>query len=61
MQSPASVPPHTCPNGRRLTKFQSGWGDLPLQKLLSVQVAFLNMLSLWFSLSSCRSGRRAPC
>lgn len=33
-------------NNGRLTRSQSGWGDLPLQKLLNVQVAFLSMLSL---------------
>jgi hypothetical protein len=40
--------------------FHSGWGFFPRQKLLSVQVAFLNIDSLWFSFKSANRGWRAP-
>ena len=43
-----------------LTVFQSGWGVLPRQKLLRVQVAFLSMLSLRLSPRRLSRGRRAP-
>lgn len=46
--------------GGTLTVCQSGWGVFPRQKLLSVHVAFLSMLSLRLSPRRLMSGRRAP-
>lgn len=43
-----------------LTVDHSGWGLLPRQKLLNVQVAFLNIESLWFSFNRANRGCRAP-
>lgn len=54
---------HPFPDQKRNIKptfCQSGWGAFPRQKLLNVQVAFLNIDNLWFSLSNTRRGWRAP-